>query len=60
VTQVIKAGPDGTFAYTMPRAGWWGFAALITADTTMVNPQGDAVPVEQGGLIWVKTVDINR
>ena len=28
VTQVIKTDPNGVFSYTMPRAGWWGFAAL--------------------------------
>ena len=30
VTQVIKTDPNGVFSYTMPRAGWWGFAALVT------------------------------
>ena len=58
VTQVIKADGDGHFAYAMPRAGWWGFAALLEAEETMTSPAGDDVPVELGGLIWVRTVDM--
>jgi cobalt/nickel transport protein len=60
VTQVIKADADGRFSYAMPRAGWWGFAALLEADEPMTSPEGDAVPVELGGLIWVRTVDMGR
>ena len=40
-TQVVKADAAGTFAYTMPRAGWWGFAALI--------PIGCKYPLQQTG-----------
>ena len=58
VTQVIKADAQGTFSYTMPRAGWWAFAALVEGDRKMRNPKGKAVPVELGGLIWVQTVDM--
>jgi len=58
VTQVIKADANGVFSYAMPRAGWWGFAALIKGDKKMTNPQGKMVDVELGGLIWVKTVDM--
>ena len=58
VTQVITADANGTFSYAMPRAGWWGFAALIEADETMTSPEGEAVPVEAGALIWVKATDM--
>lgn len=58
VTQVIKADAGGVFAYAMPRAGWWGFAALVEADEPMQSPDGMAVPVEVGALIWVRTVDM--
>ncbi|MFP4359796.1 MAG: DUF4198 domain-containing protein [Alphaproteobacteria bacterium] len=58
VTQVIRADADGRFSYAMPRAGWWGFAALVEAEETMDSPEGEAVPVELGGLIWVRTVDM--
>jgi cobalt/nickel transport protein len=53
VTQVVRADANGVFAYAMPRAGWWGFAALLEGDAPMRNPQGETVPVEAGGLIWV-------
>ena len=58
VTQVIKADANGVFSYTMPRAGWWSFAALIPGDEKMKSPDGKMVDVEQGALIWVKTVDM--
>jgi cobalt/nickel transport protein len=58
VTQVVKADANGTFTYAMPRAGWWGFAALVEADTPMTAPDGRQVPVEQGGLIWVNATDM--
>ncbi|WP_332460548.1 hypothetical protein [Thiocapsa bogorovii] len=39
----------------MPRAGWWGFAALLEGDEPMKNPHGEEVSVEQGALIWIQT-----
>jgi cobalt/nickel transport protein len=59
VTQVVKTDPNGVFAYTMPRAGWWGFAALVSGDEKMKNPEGKPVEVELGGLMWVKAVDMS-
>ena len=58
VTQVVKTDPNGVFSYTMPRAGWWGFAALITGEEKMKSPEGKPVEVELGGLMWVKAVDM--
>ena len=58
ITQVIKADASGQFSYTMPRAGWWGFAALVEADKPMKAPDGKPAKVELGGLIWVKTQDM--
>ncbi len=55
VTQVIKADCNGVFSYTMPRAGWWGFAALSERDERMKSPEGEEVPVEIGAVIWVRT-----
>jgi cobalt/nickel transport protein len=57
VTQVVKTDANGVFSYTMPRAGWWGFAALLSGEK-MKGPDGKPVDVELGGLIWVKTVDM--
>jgi len=58
ITQVIKADAGGVFSYSMPRAGWWGFAALVEGDQKMKSPEGKLVDVELGGLIWVKAVDM--
>lgn len=58
VTQVMKANADGEFCYAMPRAGWWGFAALVEGQEKMENPEGKEVEVELGALIWVRTRDM--
>ena len=58
VTQVLKADERGHFSYTMPRAGWWGFAALVAGDKPLKGPDGKPAPVELGGVIWVKTTDM--
>ena len=57
-TQVIRADANGTFTYAMPRAGWWGFAALLEADKPRLSPDGKEVPVEEGAVIWVKATDM--
>jgi cobalt/nickel transport protein len=57
-TAVIKSDANGYFSSTMPKAGWWGFAALVTGVRKMPGPTGEMVPVEEGGLIWVKTLDM--
>ncbi|NCA69424.1 MAG: DUF4198 domain-containing protein [Sphingobacteriia bacterium] len=58
VTQVIKSDAQGVFSYAMPRAGWWGFAALVESDEMLKNPDGEDAQVELGGLIWVRTRDM--
>lgn len=40
VTQVLKADGQGVFAYSMPRASWWGFAALVEGEEKMKSPEG--------------------
>ncbi len=57
VTQVIKTDAHGVFSYTIPWAGWWGFAALVDGDEPMPNPDGEPVEVELGGLIWVQATE---
>lgn len=52
-TQVIRADANGTFAYAMPRAGWWGFAALVDGEEPMTGPDGQPWDVELGGLLWL-------
>jgi cobalt/nickel transport protein len=58
ITQVIKADASGAFSYAMPRAGWWGFDALVEGDKKIKSPTGKDVPVELGALMWVRAVDM--
>ncbi|BAE53138.1 DUF4198 domain-containing protein [Paramagnetospirillum magneticum] len=58
ITQVIKADASGQFAYAMPRAGWWGFAALVESDMPAKSPAGKPAKTELGGLIWVRAQDM--
>lgn len=60
ITQVIKTDSQGVFSYSIPKAGWWGFAALVDGDEKINSPDGQPVDVELGGLIWVKAVDMGR
>ena len=53
ITQTIKADQNGVFTYAAPAAGWWGFAALSTAEETMTH-EGVEKPVELGAVIWVR------
>jgi cobalt/nickel transport protein len=54
ITQIVKADANGVFSYAMPKAGWWGFAALNTADFKLKH-EGKEYPVEIGAVLWVKT-----
>ena len=53
VTQSIKADGNGVFAYAVPGAGWWGFAALNEADFTLQLESGEEKEVELGAVLWV-------
>lgn len=52
VTQTVRADADGVFTYAAPAPGWWGFAALSTADEQM-DHEGETKDVEIGAVIWV-------
>jgi nickel transport protein len=51
-TQTIKADGNGVFTYAAPVPGWWGFAALNTADFKLQH-EGEEKDVELGAVIWV-------
>jgi cobalt/nickel transport protein len=53
VTQILKADKNGVFTYAAPRSGWWGFAALTTADKTIAH-DGEPKEVEIGAVLWVR------
>jgi len=56
VTQSVKADSNGVFTYAAPKAGWWGFAALNTADYKLKH-NGVDKDVELGAVIWVQFHD---
>jgi cobalt/nickel transport protein len=56
VTQTIKADRNGVFTYAVPRAGWWGFAALNVSNKKM-KYDGREKDIEIGAVIWVKFHD---
>ena len=56
VTQVVKADANGVFTCGIPFAGWWGFAALNTADEKMPH-EGKEKDVELGAVLWLEFVD---
>ena len=58
VTQTIKADGNGVFTCAPPASGWWGFAALNTADYT-IQHEGEDKDVEMGAVIWVYFHDWN-
>ena len=57
VTQTIKTDANGVFSYAVPKAGWWGFAALNDSDTP-IKYEGQDKDVELGAILWVKFVDM--
>lgn len=57
ITQVVKADKSGVFTYAMPRAGWWGFAAL-NEDKRKIKSKGEDKSVEIGAVLWIRTHDM--
>ena len=57
ITQTIKADDNGIFSYAAPVAGWWGFAALNSADFKLKH-DGQDKDVELGAVIWVEFHDL--
>ena len=59
IAQVVKADANGVFTYGVPFAGWWGFAALNTADEKMTH-EGKEKDVELGAVVWMEFVESVR
>jgi len=57
VTQVLKADANGVFTYAVPRAGWWGFAALSTEKQAIKHTDGKKKDAELGAVLWVEFVE---
>ncbi|MBQ7617823.1 MAG: DUF4198 domain-containing protein [Desulfovibrio sp.] len=52
ITQVVKTDGAGIFTFAVPWPGWWGFAALNTADKQMEHA-GQMKDVELGAVLWL-------
>jgi cobalt/nickel transport protein len=59
ITQTIKADSNGVFTYAAPVSGWWGFAALNSADFKLPY-EGEEKDVELGAVIWVYFHDMQQ
>jgi cobalt/nickel transport protein len=53
VTHTIKTDRNGVFTYAVPKAGWWGFAALNTSDEKR-KYKSEEKDVEIGAVLWVR------
>ncbi|WP_027722843.1 DUF4198 domain-containing protein [Maridesulfovibrio zosterae] len=49
VTQEVMCDQNGVFTFACPKAGWWGFAALNTADYKIKGKE-----VELGAVLWIE------
>ncbi|MCK5014003.1 MAG: DUF4198 domain-containing protein, partial [Candidatus Omnitrophica bacterium] len=57
VTQVVKCDGNGVFTYAVPKAGWWGFAALNEDDKTIKHGEEEK-SIEIGAVLWIKAREI--
>jgi len=51
---VILTNEFGEFSFAMPKAGWWGFAALS------IGPEREykGMPLSQDAILWVQATDL--
>jgi cobalt/nickel transport protein len=54
VTQTIVTDANGVFSFGLPRAGWWGFAALGVGP----EKKHEGKEMSQDAVIWVQAVDM--
>lgn len=53
-TLEVISGPDGLFTLALPRAGFWGFAALEVGP----DKEHEGKPLSQDAVIWVYVQDL--
>jgi cobalt/nickel transport protein len=56
LSQKVRADADGVFHAAMPRPGWWGFAATLDVERTILH-EGADMPVSLVSSFWVLTRD---
>lgn len=56
VTLIVKADKNGVFNFTIPKAGWWGFAAVgIGPDTEFKDKE-----MSQDAVIWIQAKEMKK
>lgn len=53
-TMVLLTNEFGEFSFSMPKAGWWGFAALGVGPEYEYEGQ----PLSQDAILWVQATDL--
>jgi cobalt/nickel transport protein len=51
---VILTNAEGEFSFAMPKAGWWGFAALSVGPEREYNGKN----LSQDAILWVQATDL--
>jgi cobalt/nickel transport protein len=51
---VILTNDSGEFSFALPKAGWWGFAALSVGPKKEFNGK----PLSQDAILWVQATDL--
>jgi cobalt/nickel transport protein len=54
--QVVKTDKNGVFTFAVPKAGWWGFAALNEEKGAIVQ-DGKKKDAEYGAVLWAQFTD---
>lgn len=57
VTLKVKTDKNGVFAFSPPKAGWWGFSALNEEKEAIRGPDGKKKTAEYGAVLWVQFTD---
>jgi cobalt/nickel transport protein len=52
IAQVVKTDGNGVFSYAMPKAGWWGFSAVMESKEP-IKFEGKDKKVETAAVLWV-------
>lgn len=55
--QVVKTDKNGVFTFVVPKAGWWGFAALMEEKQAIQHTDGKKKDAEYGAVLWVQFTD---
>ncbi len=58
LNQVVLTNAQGEFSISLPKAGWWGIAALIEGDESLPGPDGAMKPVSEDAVLWLHAVEM--